>query len=55
MTSTERERLAIVARRAPLPPFSGIGLIVHHITTRLARRVHNSIERRLGQILPIEQ
>jgi glycosyltransferase involved in cell wall biosynthesis len=32
------ERLAIVARRAPLPPFSGIGLIVHHVTVRLARR-----------------
>jgi len=29
-------RLAIVARRAPLPPFSGIGLIVHNITTRLS-------------------
>jgi polysaccharide biosynthesis protein PslH len=34
----QRKRLAIVARRAPLPPFSGIGLIVHNITVRLARR-----------------
>ena len=38
MASAAPEKLAIVARRAPLPPFSGIGLIVHHITTRLARR-----------------
>jgi glycosyltransferase involved in cell wall biosynthesis len=38
MASPAPEKVAIVARRAPLPPFSGIGLIVHHITTRLARR-----------------
>jgi glycosyltransferase involved in cell wall biosynthesis len=38
MASSAPEKIAIVARRAPLPPFSGIGLIVHHITTRLARR-----------------
>jgi len=36
--SAQKKRLAIVARRATLPPFSGIGLIIHNITVRLAQR-----------------